>query len=179
MRLLLPLLLCVLVPTVLLAEDDPPPPPVFPVTFEGTWKGACDLIRGSAPVTTFPMELHVKRLEREGCWTWHVVYGAGDARQLRPYLLRPVVGEPLHFRVDETNGVLIDAYLENEALHSRFRVGGNVTEATYARTGDRLAVTLTTFGAEPASTTGGQDGVPPVESFPLRGIQRGVLERVP
>ena len=97
--------------------------------------------------------------------------------QVRPYELLPVEGEPGHYRIDEKNSIVIDAYFENDTLHSRFAVAGNVIEARYARDGDRMAVTLTTFGASPASTTGGEGKIPKVESYPLRAVQRGTLVR--
>jgi hypothetical protein len=149
-------------------------PKSFPASWEGVWKGACVNVRDGKTVLRFPMELHVARKYGTSDWTWQIVYGEGDKRQVRPYVLLPVDGEPNHWVIDEQNGILIDAYLENDRLHSRFQVGDSSLEVTYARRDDELDVTITTFGAQPVRTSGGEAKV---AAYALRAVQRGTLER--
>jgi hypothetical protein len=150
----------------------------FASTWEGVWKGPCTVWRDGKVAMDFPMELHVAPIgEGRSGWTWRVVYGEGEKRQVRPYELLPVDGEPGHFVVDEKNGIVIDAYLERDALHSRFWVADNVIEATYAREGDAMVVALKTYGAKPVRLSGGEKGIPPVASYGLRAVQRATLER--
>lgn len=179
--LVVPVLLLCAAP--LVADEGPASEPAkaeatFPATWVGVWKGACDLIRGGKTAMQFPMELHVAPLEA-GRYTWTIVYGEGAKKQVRRYELLPVEGRADHFRIDEKNGIVLDAFLENDRLRNRFGVMDNVIEATYAREGDALTVTLTTFGGKPLATTGGKAGVPPVTSFALKAVQRGVLRRSP
>ena len=154
--------------------------PAFPASWEGAWAGPCVVVRQGKTVMSFPMELHVKKLEEGDGWTWRIVYGEGDKRQVRPYELLPVEKEPDHFIVDEKNGILIDHYLENDTLHARFAVMSSVIEATYEKKGeDEMRVTLTTFGHEPKTKSGAQGNIPEVHSFPLLAVQRAALERSP
>ena len=178
--LIVPMLLLLAAP--LLADDEPKAEPkapaasTFPTTWIGAWKGRCDLIRGGKTAMQFPMELHVEPTEG-GNHTWRIVYGEGEKRQVRPYVLQPVEGAADHFRIDEKNGIVLDAFFENDRVSNRFGVGDNVIEATYERQGDEMIVTLTTFSAQPLATTGGTGRIPPVTSYGLKAVQRGVLRR--
>lgn len=145
------------------AGDDP----AFPASWEGVWKGPCVVVRDGAEKLRFPMELRVAPLDGRAGWTWTIVYD----KQVRPYELLPVAGEPFRFVVDEKNGILLDSFFENDRLHARFRVGASVVDATYARSGDSMVVTLTTFAATPLRTARG------VETFALKAVQRGTLTR--
>ena len=139
------------------------PDPVFPPSWEGVWKGKCVLDRRQGKNLEFPMELHI-RPTKEG-WTWQIVYG----KQKRPYELKRVKGD--HYGVDEKNGIRLDSYDANETLRSRFSVAGNSLEATYARHGDTLRVTITSFAGQPIRTANG------VATYELRSVQHGVLKR--
>ena len=79
--------------------------------------------------------------------------------------------------IDEKNSILIDAYLENERLHSRFQLGESSIDVIYRRRGDELDVTLRTFGAKPVRTSGGKEHIPEVTAYGLRAVQRGTLKR--
>ena len=175
--LVVPVLLVLAAP--LTADEGPktgPEKPVFPASWVGTWSGRCDLVRGGKTVSDFAMELHVAPT-KDGAYTWTIIYGEGEKRQVRPYELMPAEGRADHWRIDEKNGIVLDAFLENDRLRNRFGVMGNLIEATYARDGDALTVTLTTFGMKPMATTGGEGRIPAVTSYPLKAVQRGVLRR--
>ncbi|MHC4940134.1 MAG: hypothetical protein ACYTHK_14285 [Planctomycetota bacterium] len=146
-------------------------PATFPKSWEGTWKGPCVVVRDNKIAHRFPMELHVQPLD--GRWTWTIVYG----EQKRPYELLPVEGKPNEFVIDEKNSILIDAYFENDRLHSRFAVMDSAIDVVYARRGDEMDVTLTTFSVKPVRISGGEGKVPKVTSHQLRAVQRGTLKR--
>jgi hypothetical protein len=159
----------------------PPPPRSFPATFEGVWKGPCvNRMRGGRELR-FPMELHVAPVESpgkgKGEWTWTIVYGEGERRQVRPYVLRPVDAKAGHWVVDERNGILIDAFVSGNALHSRFSVMGNVIDVTYRLRDGGFDVLLTTYGDTAARTSGGEGRIPEVEAFALKSVQSGRLTR--
>ncbi|MDJ0976174.1 MAG: hypothetical protein QNJ98_17065 [Planctomycetota bacterium] len=177
MRTALLVLFFLAIPSSLVAEEEPAAEAVFPASWQGSWKGKAELIRGGKTAMQFAMELHVEPLEGSDGWTWRIVYGEGDKRQVRPYELLSVDAAAGHYRIDEKNSIEIESFLENDNLRSRFWVADNVIEATYARDGDTLTVTLTTFGAKPARMSGGEGRVPPVASYALRSVQRAVLRR--
>ena len=176
MRILTVLILLVLVPSSIRAEEEPPPKG-FPATWAGAWKGPCVVIRDGETAVEFPMELHIAPIDGSANWTWRVVYGDGEKRQVRPYELHPVEGKQGHYVIDEKNSILIDSYFENDRLHSRFWVADNVIQAVYTRHGNKLETTLTTYGAKPARMSGGEGRAPPVASYALKAVQRGTLAR--
>ena len=125
----------------------------------------------------FPMELHVAPVEGEASWTWTIVYGEGERRQVRPYVLRPVDATTGHWVVDERNGILIDAYLSGDTLLSRFEVMGNVIDVQYRMRDGGLDTVLATYGKTAARSSGGEGRIPKVEAFGLRSVQSGRLTK--
>lgn len=160
-----------------LRAEDEPAPATFPASWQGHWKGPSVAAPFGRAKTEFPMELRIAPLEGREAWTWEIVYGEGEKRQVRPYELLPVEGEPGHFVVDEKNSILIDAWFQDEAVCTRFWVSNSVIDARYERDGEKMVVTLTTFGEKPARMSGGVKRVPPVASYALRAVQRAVLTR--
>jgi len=154
-------------------EDSAP----FPASWAGVWTGPC---RSGPPPSgdkiVFPMELHVAPIDGREAWTWTIVYGEGDKRQVRPYELVPVDAKKHHWKIDEKNGIAIDAWFVDDTLYSRFGVLGNRIEAHYRRDGDSIDVTLTTFKGV-ATKSGGEGRVPEVNAGRLIGVQRGKLTR--
>ncbi len=171
------LLVCfLLVPTALSAKDDTPVAS-FPSKLLGTWKGPATVKRPGQADMSFPMELHVEPIEGRDSWTWKVIYGEGEKRQVRPYELLATKDDPHHFQIDEKNSIVIDAYHIDGRLYSRFWVADNMIDATYERSGDNLICTLVTYGAKPVVMTGGKGRVPRVASYELRAVQRAVLKK--
>ncbi len=160
------------------AEKAPKEPsPALPAGWHGVWKGACTVAGPQRARLEFPMELHVAPIKGRTAWTWQIIYGAGAKRQVRPYELLPVAGSEGHFRVDERNGIIIDAWLHGGTLYSRFEVGTVSIDARYTLRGKRLDVSLVTTQVAPSATTGGKDGVPPVKAFPFVALQSGTLTK--
>ena len=160
------------------AEKAPKEPaPTLPGAWHGVWRGVCTVAGPTRKRLEFPMELHVAPIEGRKAWTWKIVYGQGAKRQVRPYELLPVADTNGHFRVDEKNGIVIDAWLHGGTLYSRFEVGTVSIDARYTLRGTKLDVSLVTTKAAPIATTGGKDGVPPVKAFPFVALQSGTLTR--
>ena len=153
------------------------PKATFPATWQGTWSGPSEVVRQGKTAMTFPTSLTIEPLEAEGRWTWTLVYGEGEQRQVRPYELVVVDAETGHYRIDEKNSIVLDAFLENDTLHSRFWVGDQVIEVQYRKTEASLTAQLTTYGAKPLVMTGGEGRVPPVGSYGLHSVQRAVMSR--
>jgi len=180
------LALCAVTP---LAAEPPPPRekpapqekaatlPTLPPAWHGIWTGTCTVEGPARKHLEFPMELHVAPIEGRRAWTWRIVYGEGERRQVRPYELLPVAGGKGHFRVDEKNSIVIDSWLHGSTLYSRFEVGKVSIDARYTLRGKSLDVSLATTSAAPVATTGGKDGVPPVRAFRFVALQSGTLTK--
>ena len=157
------------------AEDDAKPQ-AFPASWRGHWVGPCVATTRAGKKTQFTMELRIEPIPDGDRWTWEIVY-AGTQRQVRPYELVPVEGEAGRYYIDEKNSILIDAYFQDDIVHSRFWVSEARIDVQYEMRDGKLVATLVTYGAKPVRMSGGKDRVPPVASYGLRAVQRAVMTR--
>ncbi len=193
MRLLIAGLVLVLLSVIALmapesrAEPEPAVPPgktpstgkpAFPASWVGQWKGAArSAIRG-APDREFTMELHVAPIPDRDAYTWTIVYGEGERRRVRAYEIAPVDAAAGHFRIDEKNSILIDAYLLGNALHSRFDVQNSSIDVRYVMQDGGIDVSLTTYAkSPPVTTSGGKNRIPEVLSYDLKAVQTARLTK--
>lgn len=158
---------------------------VFPAAWVGRWRGPALHRRPASPDRAFSMELRIAPLESRDGFTWTIYFSASPSPSditaddlARPYELHPIDASNGHWRIDEKNTVLMDAFHVGEALHSRFEVGESVVDARYAMRDGAIEVLLTTFGSSPLTTSGSEGDVPSVASFELRTVQSARLERV-
>ena len=80
-------------------------------------------------------------------------------------------------RIDERNGIELDAWWIDGALYSRFAVGTSDILATYRMTDGGLAVDLVTSSVHSHRVAGGKDRVPEVADYRVRAVQRALLAR--
>ena len=152
-------------------------PVTFPQSWSGHWAGPCTAWRPGKPPQSFRMELRIAPIEGSKRWTWEIVY-EGEKRQVRPYELVPVDPAKGHYLVDEKNSILLDTFVVNDIVCSRFWVGEARIDAQYELRGDEVLVTLVTHGAQPSRISGGEGRVPSVASYSLRAVQRAALRRL-
>ncbi len=92
--------------------------------------------------------------------TWTTTYVDGDKTQIRDYKLVPDGAKPARFRIDERNGVFLDARLVNGVIYSQFKVGGSTLTARYELRGDTLRLEVTS--AKPADDKSFKAAVQPL-----------------
>jgi hypothetical protein len=124
------------------------------------------------------MELVIGPTADPARYTWTVIYIEGDQRQERPYELVIIDAAAGKFVIDEKNSIMLDSRFIDGALYSQFVVGTSVITASYRRDGERLVVELLTTDVKGAAVTGAKD-VPEVQTHPVKGLQRAVLEHAP
>ena len=83
----------------------------------------------------------------------------------------PVSGEPSRWRVDERNGIVLEAALHGGVLYSRFAVMGNLLLTRDEVRGDTLYHEIVS-GRAAGTATGDTvlpngDTIPPVERYPV------------
>ena len=122
----------------LIAEPAAPAraPASFPGGWEGRWTGTLHVLRGADTLQRVPMRLTIAAADL-GRFTWAIGYGPAGEDE-RPYLLLPVPGEPSRWRVDERNGIVLEAALHGGVLYSRFAVMGSLLLARDEVRGDTL-----------------------------------------
>lgn len=126
------------------------------------------------------MELHVLPLDSAGQYTWTIIYNDDREAGLRNYTLKTIDAKTGHYLIDERNSILLEAYLIHQTLYSRFEVMDNLLLSAVEKRGDELIYEIIAGSATSVSTSGdiitpAGDTIPPVQSFPIRVLQRAVL----
>lgn len=104
--------------------------------------------------------------------TWTTTYVDGDKTQIRDYKLVPDGDKPSRFRIDERNGVFLDARLVDGVIYSQFKVGGSVLTARYELRGDTLRLEVTS--AKPADD---QSGKGAIQALVVDVVQTAILKK--
>lgn len=157
--------------------------PVLPTEWHGQWAGKLRVFPAAGAPQSAPMELHIRPLD-SGHYTWTIIYGDGEKRQIRKYELKPGDKGPTHFVIDEKNGSLIDLRMLDGSLRGMFGVknekGGRDTliVTTYRLAGEKLVVEMTSFpSASPRATEIKAAGMS-VESYLPASLQVAELTRI-
>lgn len=153
----------------------------FPESWSGVWKGALDIFHAGGKVQRVPMELHILPTDTGGVYTWTLIYGEDKVAGKRDYLLRTVDASKGFYLIDEQNTIAMEAYLLGGKFFSCFEVGGTLLFSSNELRDGVMISEITSGKMEPVSITGGKEHsgeeIPPVRTFPVRTMQRGVLKR--
>lgn len=153
----------------------------FPDSWQGSWKGRLEIYSAKGKVNEIPMEMEIKKIEGTRKYTWIIYYGEDRVAGKRDYELIVVDASKGHYRIDEKNSILIDAYLIGDRLVEWFEVEKTQIMAQTMIKGDELIWELFAASAEPVSKTGGQkineEEIPSVSSYGVSSIQRAILKR--
>lgn len=117
-RLILPALLVLGLPGWVAADDKDHPG--LPTEWHGVWKGKRLVFNVSGVAEESVMELHVRPIEGKA-YTWRIIYGEGEKREVKDYVLKRGEKGLNHFVVDEKNGFLLDCWLVGGALYNLIR----------------------------------------------------------
>lgn len=123
------------------------------------------------------MELHIGPIEGKKSFTWRIIYGVDKKRQVRNYELVPDLEKAGQFKIDEKNGIVIDARLMGNAIYCHFKVNDVLINAKYERRGESLFVEIASVGLKEPRVTGIKSRKIEVESYQLQGVQVGELKR--
>lgn len=178
MRLFFPLLL--LFPLSLCAQQKD----AFPASWAGHWAGKLEIITPRGVMQQVPMEMEITPSDTTPAWHWRSTFNPGAENEVfKDYLLRPRDPGGGIYLMDELNTIAIEAYLfEGCRLFSWFEVQGSLIQAVYElRPDGSLLFEIVAGSMEPVSVTGDSlfqgDSIPSVQTFPLRSIQRAVLQK--
>lgn len=154
---------------------------IFPQAWEGEWHGDLVISTGSGEAQRIPMILRLLPVSGEDRHTFTIVYGEDTPENTRPYYLQTVDTSIGHYEVDEDNGIVLDDFLINGKLYSRFEVMGNLLLTTLEERDGQLIYEIISGPLEPIRNTGDQviDGeeIPPVNGYRIRVQQRAILDR--
>jgi hypothetical protein len=150
----------------------------FPAAWQGIWQGDLVISTAQGEQQRVPMELHIMPVA-DSTYTFSIIYGEPSPENTRPYLLYPQDRTQGHYVVDEQNEILLDDFLINGKLYSRFEVMGSLLLTTLEKQGDHLIYEIIAGPLEPFRTTGDAmvDGeeIPPVNGYKINVQQRAEL----
>jgi len=149
----------------------------FPDDWEGDWKGTLEIFNAEGKQQDVPMELLIHPTDSADRWQWTIVYGVDSIRQERKYELIIVDAEKGHYQIDEKNSIIIDAYLINGEFISHFSVMGSSIITRDRIVGDKMAYEIISSRMKTPITTGGEENVPQVDTYPITVTQRAMLSR--
>ena len=152
-------------------------PGAFPADFIGNWKGKMQWITPGKPAKEFTTQLKVQPADTAGQYTWTIIYG-DDAKDNRPYILRPVDTLTGHWVVDERDGIILDSYVHGNAIHGAFTVQGTTIVDNYKIENGKLYIEFFTIKLGDKKTSGkGTEETPFVDSYRITAYQTGVLSK--
>lgn len=151
--------------------------PPFPDTWTGIWTGTCRATKPDGSENEFHMELHIARQPASNRYSWQLVYGEGEKRQIRDYELHFVDQKAGHYLIDEKNSISIDAWLVGATLHSCFAVGDALIVAEYTKAGAAILFNLDSYQMDSPEVTGGKEQIPEVSAYPLVVSQHARLSK--
>lgn len=159
--------------------------PVALRPFLGEHRGLLQMFpdRGRPPVA---MGLDVVPIDGEpGRLRWVLRYGDGERQQVRDYRLLVDDADAGRYRIDEQNGIVLDALLCDGELISVFAAGGQTLVVRYQAVADGIRFGLEAFasdGHSPAGSAAASDSSPAavaVATWRQFTCQRAHLRRQP
>jgi hypothetical protein len=150
----------------------------FPRSFIGNWKGTLQWMVAGKPTQTFTMQLHIQPTDTAGQYTWQIIYG-DDAKDNRPYILKPVDTAKGHWVIDENDGIILDSYMHGNSIHGAFTVQGNTIIDNYKIENGKMLVEFFSVKLDNKKQSGkGTTETPFVDSYLISSYQSGILTRV-
>jgi hypothetical protein len=151
---------------------------IFPGAFTGNWKGTLQWMVNGKPTQTFTMQLRILPTDSAHQYTWQIIYG-DDAKDNRPYILKPMDTAKGHWIIDENDGIILDSYVHGNSIHGAFTVQGNTIVDNYKVEDDRMYVEFFSIKLGDKKQSGkGTAATPFVDSYTISSYQTGVLLRI-
>lgn len=146
--------------------------------WEGQWKGELKIYNEKGLQQTVEMGLNIIS-KSDSSWKWQIIYGSGEQKQLRDYLLYKNATDPNQFILDEQNSIQLYLSYVNQGLYSWFTVMQNELLVSYELIDEKIHFkTITTTENQPL-ITGGKSNSPEVRAQKIRNTQEAVLIRKP
>ncbi len=153
---------------------------VLPESWHGTWSGRLNIFSSAGKTMELGMKIVIEPLDSSHQVSWTLAYLPDDTTEMkndiRPYELIGQKDRPGHFVVDEKNSILLDCYLLDQVLTSRFRVDQALLMINYTHLGDSLRFEVFSGAMEPVRQTGAEvEEVEIIEAFGIGNYQRAIL----
>jgi len=151
---------------------------IFPLDWIGHYEGDLLIINTNNDTLNAKMELIIDYPNAEGYYPWTLIYNDED---IRSYGLEAVNPETGHYRIDEYNSIILDAYYKAGHFISRFAVLNSDLVIDYSLVDEGMEVRFYITGAQEAQVTGGEkiagEDVPEVSSYAVLAFQKAILKK--
>lgn len=152
---------------------------LFPLEWIGHYAGVLTIHNSNGDTTQVKMELIIDQPDAMGLYPWVVKYAGSDVRH---YGLEAINADKGHYRIDEYNSIKLDGYLRGNHFITKFNVTQNDLLFHYERTDDGVKILVHISDQEASSVTGGEkigdDTVPNVSSYTIKGFQSAILKKI-
>ncbi|MEM7086842.1 MAG: hypothetical protein AAF489_11705 [Bacteroidota bacterium] len=149
----------------------------FPDDYFGTYIGTLEISSKNGH-QTYPMEFHLKPTDSPGKYEYKLVYGAGDARQERPYHLIAKDTATGSYIVDENNGIILHDKVIDNRMYALFEVGGNLLTTFITFEKDHMVFEIAVTNTSEKQHSYADNGEKTeVISYPISTVQRAVLQK--
>ncbi len=154
----------------------------FPESWVGDYKGELLIYGVDSTKMKVAMELKIEPTKKDSIFNWTIIYDFNGEKEVRAYELIVVDRDKGLYKIDEKNSIIIEAYLHNNSiLTSYFKVSDSFIIATYTKESDYLIFEIISAKSKPVSMTGNkvmdEEKIPEVETYPVNGRQKAILER--
>jgi hypothetical protein len=140
--------------------------------WHGTWTGKLAITGPNEERSEVPVALKVEPIKGTSELTWTITYGEGEKAVIRDYKILPDGENPNRLRIDEKNGVVIEARLVSNVIYSQFAVGGGLVTARYELHGDTLRFEVTS-----SKPSGQKTGEGRVQGYVFEVVQSAELKK--
>lgn len=168
------LLLAFICPAPLSAGESPGD---LPKNWHGVWVGKLTVHTVSGKPFERDMELRILPIKDSRSVTWKITSSFKDKVSVRNYELVPDLEKPGLFKIDEKNGILIDARLMGQSLYSSFKDDPMLTNVKYERRGESVFVEMVSVSLKEPRVSQIKNAMIEIQSFEVRSVQIGELRK--
>ncbi len=151
---------------------------IFPLDWIGHYEGELFIFNANNDTLNAKMELIIDYPNAEGYYPWTLIYNDEDIRSYGLEAVNPEIG---HYRIDEYNSIILDAYYKVGHFISRFAVLNSDLVIDYSLIDEGMEVRFYITGAQEVRKTGGEkiggEDVPEVSSYSVLAFQKAILKK--
>ena len=148
----------------------------FPHDWIGHYQGEL-MIFSARDTQLVDMQLIIENPDSYGFYPWTIIYNEED---IRAYGLEAINVENGHYRIDEYNGIKLDAFYRAGHLISNFEVLGSVLLVDYYKSTEGIHVSFYITNTEVLDVHYEQgvseDTIPTVKTYRLNSFQKVLLK---
>ncbi|MEL6626016.1 MAG: hypothetical protein AAFY70_03855 [Bacteroidota bacterium] len=153
---------------------------VLPPSWEGKWTGTVDIWAYNQKTESFPMSLEIA--PRGTGWDYIIDYQRDPERpDVRKYQLIVIDSAQSRLAIDEKNGIILDAYFNDDCLYTRF--GGMNSDLIIRMCMENgvMDYEIISNFSDPIRVSGGyiseQDTMPKITSYNLYHFMKAKLKK--